>query len=75
MSPPSRKLLNQLRDQILVKHYSSHTEEAYAYWVREFILFHKAKSGTLRHPAEMGISVNSTNLLAFLPTFLVVHSE
>ena len=54
MSPPSRKLLNQLRDQILVKHYSSRSEEAYAYWVREFILFHKAKSGTFRHPGELG---------------------
>ncbi len=75
MSPPSRKLLNQSRDQILVKNYSSRTEEAYAYRVFEFILFLMARSGTFRHPAEMGISLNSTNLLAFLPTFLVVQNE
>lgn len=56
MSPPSKKLLDQLHDQIQVKHYSSRTEEAYAYWVREFILFHKAKSGAFRHPREMGMS-------------------
>ncbi len=43
MSPPFKKLLEQLRDQIQVKHYSSRTEETYAYWVREFILFHKVK--------------------------------
>jgi len=45
MSPPSKKLREQLRDQIQVKGYSSHTEGAYAYWGREFILPHKAKSG------------------------------
>jgi len=45
-----------LRDQIQVKHYSSRTEESHAYWVREYILFHKARSGTFRHPGEMGIS-------------------
>ncbi len=55
MSLPSKKLLDQLRDQIQVKHYSSRTEDAYACWVSEFILFHKAKSGTFRHPGEMGI--------------------
>ncbi len=75
VSPPSKRLLDQLYNQIRIKHYPSRTEEAYAYWVREFILFHKAKSGTFRHPGEMGISVNSTNLLAFLPTFLVVQNE
>jgi hypothetical protein len=37
MSPPSKKLLDQLYDLIQVKHYSSRTEEAYAYWIREFI--------------------------------------
>ena len=50
--PPSKTLRVLLRDQIQVKHYSSHTEEAYAYWVREFILVHKAKSGSFRHPSE-----------------------
>ena len=56
VSPPSKRLLDQLYNQIRIKHYPSRTEEAYAYWVREFILFHKAKSGTFRHPGEMGIS-------------------
>ena len=52
MSPPSKELLDQLRDQIQVIHYSSRTEEAYAYWVRVFILFYKAKSGSFSHPGE-----------------------
>jgi len=55
MSPPSKKLLDQLHDQIQVKHYSSRTEGAYTHWVREFILFHEAKNGAFRHPGEMGM--------------------
>jgi integrase len=45
--PP--KLLDRLRDAIRVRHYSLRTEEAYAAWVRRFILFHGK-----RHPLEMG---------------------
>ncbi|HEY7914720.1 MAG TPA: phage integrase N-terminal SAM-like domain-containing protein [Blastocatellia bacterium] len=31
------------------RHYSIRTEEAYAYWIKQFILFHSK-----RHPANMG---------------------
>jgi integron integrase len=44
-----RKLLDQVRDVIRLKHYSIRTEEAYVTWIRRFILFHKK-----RHPSEMG---------------------
>jgi integron integrase len=47
-SPPPR-LLDQLRGVIRVLHYSRRTEEAYMFWTRRFILFHKK-----RHPLEMG---------------------
>jgi len=43
------KILDQLRQAIRVKHYSSRTEQAYVYWARRFILFHRK-----RHPAKMG---------------------
>ncbi|MBV2132875.1 integron integrase [Pseudomonas sp. MAP12] len=43
------KLLDRLREQIRVRHYSIRTEAVYAKWVRDFIRFHK-----MRHPAEMG---------------------
>jgi len=46
----SKKLLDQVRDAIRVKHYSIRTEEAYVQWIKRFILFH-AK----RHPNEMGV--------------------
>jgi integron integrase len=49
--PPlkSTRLLDQLRERICALHYSLRTEEAYVYWCRAFIRFHR-----LRHPAEMG---------------------
>ena len=48
MSSPPR-LLDQLRQELRVKHYSYRTEQTYSLWVRKFILFHGK-----RHPAEMG---------------------
>jgi integron integrase len=42
------RLLDLLRQQIRVLHYSLRTEEAYVHWVRAFVRFHG-----LRHPAEM----------------------
>jgi len=43
------KLLDQLREQIRVRHYSIRTEAVYVKWVRDYVRFHG-----LRHPAEMG---------------------
>jgi hypothetical protein len=45
--PP--KLLDRLRQAVRVLHYSLKTEDAYAAWVRRYILFHGK-----RHPQEMG---------------------
>ena len=42
------KLLDQVRAVARMRHLSIRTEEAYANWIRRFILFHKK-----RHPAEM----------------------
>jgi site-specific recombinase XerD len=44
----ARKLLDQVRDALRVKHYSIRTEEAYVDWIKRFILFHGK-----RHPKEM----------------------
>lgn len=43
------KLLDQVREAIRTRHMSYRTEEAYAGWIRRFILFHGK-----RHPAELG---------------------
>ncbi len=49
MAAPPKKLLDQVREAIRIKHYSYRTEESYVYWIRRFILFHGK-----RHPKEMG---------------------
>jgi site-specific recombinase XerD len=45
----STRLLDQLREQIRYLHYSLRTEEAYVYWVKNFVRFHR-----LKHPRDMG---------------------
>ena len=45
-----KKLLDQYRDVINLKHYSPRTGDTYILWTREYILFHNK-----RHPREMGI--------------------
>ena len=42
-------LMQQVREAIRVRHYSIRTEQAYTFWIRQFILFHRK-----RHPSEMG---------------------
>ncbi|MGV0025169.1 phage integrase N-terminal SAM-like domain-containing protein [Phormidesmis priestleyi] len=49
MEPRPKKLLDQLRDAIRLKHYAYRTEETYVQWARRYILFHNK-----RHPNEMG---------------------
>jgi integron integrase len=46
-SPRPRRLMDRLRSELRVRHYSIRTEEAYTSWVRRFIQFHR------RHPREL----------------------
>jgi len=46
-----KKLLDQYRDALRVRHYSHRTEETYVSWVRQFILYHNK-----RHPRDMDVS-------------------
>jgi integron integrase len=55
--PKPKKLLDQIRDAIRLKHYSYSTEKTYVHWARRYILFHNK-----RHPAKMG----SAEIEAFL---------
>ena len=48
-SRKEKKLLEQMRDVMRVKHYSLRTEQSYCDWVERFIRFHR-----MRHPREMG---------------------
>ena len=51
VNPPGKrkKLLDQTRDLLRLKHYSLRTEQSYCAWIIRFIRFHG-----LRHPSEMG---------------------
>jgi GR25 family glycosyltransferase involved in LPS biosynthesis len=57
IEPRPKKLLEQARDILRIKHYSYRTEESYLAWMRRYILFHNK-----RHPKEMG----SIEIEAFL---------
>jgi site-specific recombinase XerD len=63
--PPEKRLLDQVRDLLRVKHYSLRTEQAYVDWIKRFILFHNK-----RHPREMGVA----EISAFL-THLAVEKH
>jgi integron integrase len=64
-SPPGPRLLDQVRRAIRAKHYSRRTEEAYVYWIRKYILFHKK-----RHPKDLDASA----VTAFLGWLAVEES-
>lgn len=56
------RLLDQVRNKIRLKHYSLRTEEAYAHWVKRFVLFHNK-----RHPRDM----SATEVEQFLTALAV----
>lgn len=47
--PGSPKLLDRMRAEIRLHHYSIRTEQSYVDWARRYILFHHK-----RHPSELG---------------------
>jgi integron integrase len=60
-----KKLLDQVRDVIRLKHYSLSTEKNYVSWIKQFILFHHK-----RHPKDMG----ANEVQAYL-TYLAVNKH
>lgn len=59
------RLLDQVRNQLRMLHYSYRTEQQYLFWVRRFILFHGK-----RHPTDMA----AAEIEAFL-TYLAVDRQ
>ncbi len=45
----NKKLLDQVRDVLSLKHYAYSTEQSYVDWIRRHILFHQK-----RRPKDMG---------------------
>ncbi len=46
---PGSKILEQIKEQIRIKHYSIRTEKSYVEWAKRFIIFNNKK-----HPLKMG---------------------
>ena len=44
-----KKLLEQVKDRIRLKHYSYRTEESNLQWIKRYVIFHQKC-----HPCEMG---------------------
>lgn len=63
MSKP--RLIDQVREEIQVRHYSLRTEKSYIQWIRRFILFHDK-----RHPREM----DEKEISAFLSHLAVTRN-
>jgi len=47
------KLLDQVHEACVTKHYSPRTEESYAGWVERFVRFHRDTVGKWIHPQDM----------------------
>jgi integrase len=62
VSQRSPKLLDAVRNEIRLRHYSIRTEHAYVDWIKRYIEFHG-----MRHPREMGAS-EVTRFLTHLAT-------
>jgi integron integrase len=48
-APQPKRLLDQVRDAIRLKHYAHSTEQTYIHWIKRYIFFHNK-----RHPKDMG---------------------
>ena len=64
-APREPRLLDRVRSEIRVRHYSLRTEETYVNWIRRFILFHQK-----RHPSAMG----APEIASFVSDLAVKHN-
>jgi integron integrase len=68
-TPHQPKLLDQLRTAAQLRHMSPKTTDAYAYWIKRFVQFHK-----LQHPSLLG-APDITSFLASLAQDLHVAAS
>jgi len=81
---PQPKLLDRIRETMRLKHMSIRTEEAYVYWIKQFILFHNKRNpetmsapeirSYLSHLAkDKDVSASTQNLALNSIMFLYTH--
>ncbi|MBI1924921.1 phage integrase N-terminal SAM-like domain-containing protein [Candidatus Poribacteria bacterium] len=82
MNTQPKKLLDQVREAIQLKHDSIRTEEAYVAWIKRYILFHpqlsEAKSRSIGgggfaeiHATNQNPPCSSENLMVFVRSVAV----
>ena len=59
-----RKILDETRDVLRLKHYSIRTEKAYCDWIKRYIIFHNMKSREDLKNGEKKVEAFLTNLAA-----------
>ena len=62
------KLLKQVHEACVTKHYSRRTEESYTCWIERSLRFHRARAGVWIHPMD----ITAGRVESFL-TDLAVH--
>jgi integron integrase len=50
-----KKLLEQVRDKMRIKHYAMSSEKTYIYWIKQYILFHDQKHPSLMSEHEIEV--------------------
>lgn len=58
----NRKLLDEVRDVMRLRHFSIHTERSYCDWIKRFVLFHRMKSRDDMKDGEVKIEQFLTHL-------------
>ena len=58
----NRKIMDEVRDVIRLRHYSIHTERAYCDWIQKFIHFHNMKSRDELENGELKVEQFLTHL-------------
>jgi hypothetical protein len=66
VSAAEPRLLDRVRREIRIRHYSIRTESSYVDWIKHFIIFHDK-----RHPSELGAS----EVMAFLTHLAVERND
>lgn len=64
---PKARLKDQFHEVVRFKHLSLRTEEAYWEWIVRYLKFHRERTGTWRHPRDLG----TTGVTPFLTDLAV----
>jgi len=59
--PTTMRVLDQVQQACLTKHYSQRTEESYTRWIEQFLRFHRDAAGEWIHPRDTYLRKSGVN--------------